>query len=166
MGQSHIGPWLLIGDFNTVLSCTDKLGGKLVASSRNGGLRRIMDDHDLIDLGFIGHAITWNNKRGGMANIQERLDRGIANVEWKFLFPEAIIIHLPTFNSDHRPILLQTNPQMHHSPKNFKFESMWINHVDIGLIIEEAWHRHPPFLSKLKDTKLALKEWNKVFGNV
>lgn len=166
MGQSHVGPWLVIGDFYTVLSCLDKLGGKSVASSSNGVLRRVMDDHGLIYLGFIGHAFTWNNRRGGLANIQERLDR-VANAAWKLLFPKVVITHLTALNSDHKPILLQTNPQMDNNPKSFKFESMWINHVDTGLVIQEAWNRHKPFLSKLKNTKLALKEWNKkMYGNV
>lgn len=104
------GPWLAIGDFNSVLSSVDKLGGKVVASSRNGGLRRIMEDHGLIDLRFEGHAYTWNNKRRGLANIQERLDRGIAKEEWRIRFPEAKISHLVALNSNHKPLLLQTNP--------------------------------------------------------
>lgn len=70
IGTSHMGSWLVIGDFNTVLSSVDKLGGKAVASSSHGGLRKIMDDHGLIDLGFEGHPYTWNNRRGGLANIQ------------------------------------------------------------------------------------------------
>lgn len=44
---------------------------------------------------------------------------------------------------------------------------MWIGHSNTALIIEEAWNQHKPFLSRMKDTKLALKEWNKnVFENV
>lgn len=42
-----------------------------------------MEDHGLMDLGFEGHPFTWNNKRGGLENIQERLDRGIANEDRK-----------------------------------------------------------------------------------
>lgn len=38
---------------------------------------------------------------------------------------------------------------------------MWIGHEDVGFIIEEAWNRHQSYLSRLKTTKLALKEWNK-----
>lgn len=110
---------------------------------------------------------TWNNKRGRMANIKERLDQGIANAEWKFLFSEAVITHLPALNSDHKPILLQTNPPTVSAPKPFKFESMWITHADTGFIIEEEWNRHRPFPFKLKDIKLELKEWyRKVYGNV
>lgn len=34
--QSHKGPWLFIGDFNSVLLSKEKQGGKTVASSNNG----------------------------------------------------------------------------------------------------------------------------------
>lgn len=47
-----MGSWLVIGDFNIILSSADKLGGKVVASPSHGGLRKIMDDHGLIDLGL------------------------------------------------------------------------------------------------------------------
>lgn len=58
------------------------MGGNPIVFSSNGGLRRVIDDHDLIDLVFEGSPYTWTNKRGGLANIQERLDRGYANIEW------------------------------------------------------------------------------------
>lgn len=35
-----------------MLTQTDKVGGRVVASSSCGGLRGIMNDHGLIDLGF------------------------------------------------------------------------------------------------------------------
>lgn len=150
-----------------MLSNSDKIGGRTVASSSNGGLWRIVDDHGVIDLGFEGHAYTWNNIHGGMENIKEWLDRGMANEQWLLQFPEAKIKHLVAIHSDHKPLLLHTNPIIGDLPKPFKFESMWRGHSDIALVIEEAWNRVIPLLSKLKTTILALKEWNKtVFGNV
>lgn len=126
LGNAHTRAWMLIGDFNSLVSSADKLGGKTVASSSNGGLRRLMDDFALIDLGFVGHAFTWNNKRRGLANIQEKLDRGMANEEWKFKFPKATITHLVALISDHKPLLLQTNPPVTPMAKPFRLESMWI----------------------------------------
>lgn len=44
---------------------------------------------------------------------------------------------------------------------------MCIRHRDTTLVIEDAWNKVIRFLSKLKTTKLAIKEWNKtIFGNV
>jgi hypothetical protein len=50
-----------------------------------------------MDLGFSGPKFTWTNLRGVADLIQERLDKGWANSEWKTNFPEASIQHLPRF---------------------------------------------------------------------
>lgn len=71
IGHSVQGPWCLLGDFNCVLETHDKQGGRPVASSSSNGLRRVVDTFGLINIGFHGKKFTWNNRRGGLANIQE-----------------------------------------------------------------------------------------------
>lgn len=167
IGNSFNGAWMMIGDFNAVLSSADKVGGKPVASSSNGGFRRMIDDNGLIDLGFDGYAYTWNNRRGGLANIQERLDRGFANAQWKLQFPNAYISHLTAHSSDHKPLLINMSSSHDNLPRPFKFESMWITHLESANVIQAAWNSHTSFAARLKATKLALKEWNKTtFGNI
>lgn len=167
IGISFNGDWLVLGDFNMVLTSADKIGGNPVASSSRHGFRRLIDDHCIIDLGFEGSAYTWNNRRIGDANIQERLDRAFANGSWRTRYPNATITHLPASHSDHKPLLFQSNPNLTKLPRPFKFESMWILHPDTSLIIHSAWNKSPSFLAHLKNTKVALKLWNStVFGNV
>lgn len=67
----------------------------------------MLDTCGMIDLGFEGPAYTWCNKRGGVARIQERLDRAMANSEWRQQFPEATVSHLPRTYLDHCPLLIQ-----------------------------------------------------------
>lgn len=81
LGDSFTGPWLMAGDFNSVLSQKDKSGGKLVSSSSIGGFRGMVDKNALIDLGFVGHTFTWTNRSLRKSNIQERFDRCFANGE-------------------------------------------------------------------------------------
>lgn len=158
IGNSFAGAWLVIGDFNVVLSSADKIGGRPVASSSSGGFQKMINDKGLIDLGFEGHAYTWSNKRSGLANIQERLDRGFANDIWKMRFPNAAITHLSALHSDHKPLLLQLHSQPDHLPRPFKFETMWTTHLDTAYVIQEAWNRQIQFESRLKNTKSALKQ--------
>lgn len=121
----------------------------------------------LFDLGYIGFPYTWNNRRASSANVQERLDRGFANPPWKLAFSDATITHLQALNSDHRPLLFQIRLAQPSLPKPFRFESMWITHPGTGAIINYAWHRSSSFPSRLKNTKVALKDWNKYsFGRV
>lgn len=112
---------MIIGDFNVVLTKEDKIGGQLVASPSNGDLRKIINEYGLIDVGFEGFQFTWNNKRGGLANIQERFDKGFANVEWKLLFLNTSISHLVALDSHHKSLLLQLKPSQDNLPKPFKF---------------------------------------------
>lgn len=148
---------MMAGDFYMVLIQNDKRGDKPASSSSRGGLQKMVDEYGLIDMGFQGNAFTWNNRRSGMANIQERLDRDFANASWKLQFPEATVNHLTVVQSDHRPILINTVPSPYSLPKPFQFESMWITHPDIFYIIQDTWNRSNSFLSLLKNTKEALK---------
>ncbi|KAG8372343.1 hypothetical protein BUALT_Bualt12G0056200 [Buddleja alternifolia] len=105
---------------------TDKKGGRLFASSSNGGLQNLIDDIGLFDLGFTGYQFTWNNKRDGLANIQQRLDRGLVNPTWTVSFPHSLIRHLLPIASDHSPLLLLTDPVFTTGPKPFRFEEIWV----------------------------------------
>ncbi|TXG73106.1 hypothetical protein EZV62_001685 [Acer yangbiense] len=79
-------PWVYGGDFNELLSLNDKVGG----SDKNV----LVDECNLYDLGFSGPKLTWNNKRDGKHNIQERLDRFLANSGWRDHFKDAQFSHL------------------------------------------------------------------------
>lgn len=93
IGEAFESPWFLVGDFNSVLDQRDKIGGNPVASSSRDGFRNMVDANGLIDLGFVGYTFTWNNRRASKANIQERLDRGFANGDWRCysLLPKLLI---------------------------------------------------------------------------
>ncbi|KAL3617220.1 hypothetical protein CASFOL_038967 [Castilleja foliolosa] len=96
--------WLMVGDFNDITSQSEKKGGLPYASSSKHSLYDNLDSLGLIDLGFAGNPFTWSNQRTGSANIQQRLDRAVANCNWISLFPKAIITHLPAIASHHSPI--------------------------------------------------------------
>jgi hypothetical protein len=101
------------------------------------------------------------------------LDRGLAFPSWIHLHPEFSLIHLPTLNSDHNPISLNTNTTSCFLPKPFRFEEFWSNDSSCGQVIETAWHKFIPNHSavclpkKLNNTKFALLKWNSLhFGNI
>lgn len=134
----------MIGDFNTVLSQADKVGGKLVASSSSGGLTGIITRYGLINIGFHGCPFTWINGRLGAANIQARLDLGLANDSWRLLFPKAHIFHLPAIQLDHKPLLLKLRRQSEFHPRPFRFEGMWTLEKSSIAVIKRVWHSTLP----------------------
>lgn len=66
--------------------------------------RHCLEDCDLFYLGYVGYQYTWTNKQTDENNIQERLDRGVANELWRNKFPAARVFHLTRVLSDHCPI--------------------------------------------------------------
>ena len=59
----HRLPWLMVGDFNELLSCHDKLGGNSLNSRRVQLFKDCLDSCGMLDLGFNGPRFTWVNKR-------------------------------------------------------------------------------------------------------
>lgn len=57
-------------------------------------------------MGYKGPKYTWSNCREGEAYTKERLDRGVANQEWRECFQEAEISVEFVVNSDHTPLFL------------------------------------------------------------
>lgn len=71
------------------------------------------------------------------------------------------------------PILINTSPTTTSRPKPFRFKAMWIRDITMGSIIHEVWNKKKSLItlsllmSKIKNTNLALKEWNRThFGNL
>ncbi|GLT65286.1 hypothetical protein SLA2020_377250 [Shorea laevis] len=138
-GDRFRGSWLLIGDFNAILSSDEKQGGRNFGSSSHNVFVDFVHSNGLVDLGFSGNPFTWSNKRQGIHNIKERLDRGLSNHEWIIMFPNALVTHLPATVSDHSPLLLSTNCDRPRLPKPFKFEEFWTRDLSSHTVIATAW---------------------------
>lgn len=100
IGQNFDGAWVVASDFNAILEQKYKLGGKPFTSGSFCRFRNFMDECELLDIGYVGYMYTWNNRRAGKANIQERLDRAVSNSKWRVLFPHATVHHLSAIHSD------------------------------------------------------------------
>ncbi|KAL0402832.1 UNVERIFIED_CONTAM: LINE-1 retrotransposable element O protein [Sesamum radiatum] len=165
------GPWLAMGDFNGVMSQDEKRGGKPFASASRNALGDELETCNLIDLGFTGSIYTCTNKRPGIANIQSRLDRGVANTDWCLLYPKTIITHLPAIASDHCPLLLDTHPPTSNRPRPFYFEEMWFRDFSCESLVADTWFSFVAgdpmrkLHSLLKKLRSELRKWNhKTFG--
>ncbi|KAH1073282.1 hypothetical protein J1N35_025610 [Gossypium stocksii] len=109
------------------------------------------------DLGFIGPTFTW--QRG---NTCEQLDRALANDFWVSNFPHSLVFHIPRIKSDHRPILVCTNPDLS-LPKGrpFRFLAGWTKHDNFKDLVRSKWRFSGNMAESLSDFTSHVKDWNR-----
>lgn len=71
-----------MGDFNEIMYSFEKRGGKLCKVGNMVRFHESLNVYGLIDIGFTGKWFTWEKGRLPENNIQERIDKGVANQAW------------------------------------------------------------------------------------
>jgi endonuclease/exonuclease/phosphatase family metal-dependent hydrolase len=99
--------WLLMGDFNLILSQDEKEGRNFRSSHMISMFRDTHQNHNLSDLGFEGDKFTWHNRQDGVFNIKACLDRWVATPAWSSFYPSPLVVHLTRYASDHLPLWLR-----------------------------------------------------------
>ncbi|KAF5451994.1 hypothetical protein F2P56_027039 [Juglans regia] len=131
--------WLMMGDFNEILSNYEKRGGRIRQECQMRDFRQFLDECEMMDLGFNGNQFTWWNGRDQQHSICERLDHFLANMQWKSLNLLAEVNHGFAPYSDHVPIILTTQDDRRHMGRQntFKFEAIWADEPDC----KKVWNR-------------------------
>ena len=163
--------WLLMGDFNEILSSDERLGESAGSQRNMYEFGEVLNRCGLVDLGYRGYPFTWKNCREAGANVQKRLDRAVAFVSWMSMFTLCTIDHVPTSYSDHVPILLHTDLGSNfsrHKCRPRKFEEKWAIHPECEKIIHNVWDQANPIGSpmfavceKIKQCHESLYRWYK-----
>ncbi|XP_059285696.1 uncharacterized protein LOC132039170 [Lycium ferocissimum] len=99
-------PWVVCGDFNCILACEEKLGGKDHRLTKSIPFIECLQDCDFRDVGYTGDCFTWSNERKEQKVIWKRLDRMVINNDWEDWFSKTSVQHLPRVFSDHCPPLI------------------------------------------------------------
>ncbi|XP_061336944.1 uncharacterized protein LOC133284010 [Gastrolobium bilobum] len=138
IADSVVGPWVLVGDFNSVLRQYEKVGGLDVCWRSIQDMQECLEKCRVFDVGFKGPSYTW--RRG---KLEERIDRACANEAWNVAWPNRVIAHLPFFNSDHRPILISNFQacQEVKGDKQFKFLAAWTEARSEFETAASKWHQ-------------------------
>ena len=74
-------PWIIGGDFNMIKSLSEKKGGTRVLTKDSLAFQSFIDDMKLVDSELSNGFFTWNNKRGGEAQVASKLDRFMISEE-------------------------------------------------------------------------------------
>ena len=164
------GPWCLGGDFNEILSPSERArGGNITPPMRR--FAEIVNEMGLRDLPLQGGPYTWSGGRNGRS--MSRLDRFLVSSDWECQFSNVVQKCLPRPISDHFPILLDSDG-VRTGPSPFRFELMWLKFRGFRELLKGWWQNltfHGSFsyilAAKLKALKGILKSWNmEVFGRV
>ena len=168
VAQLHTLPWLLLGDFNEILSGEDKFGGRNINLNRALDFKGCLDASNILDLGFSGLKYTWSNQRQISNLILEMIDKCFANPTWRLLYPEAFVTHLHRVFSYHYPVSMELcNSLAEVRNKPFRFQSMWMLHPDFPRAVKESWGREQLLTDAISGFTRQAKQWNvNVFGNL
>ncbi|KAF4379433.1 hypothetical protein G4B88_024881 [Cannabis sativa] len=172
IGRETGGPWLCIGDFNEIVSLSEKVGGRMKSARAMEEFRVVIDMCQLIDFCTCKTELTWCNGHRDRG-VMERLDRGLCNEEWLQLFEGADVKVLDWWESDHRALVvnLPIRGQMGTSSKGglrsrFHFEEAWCEEDECKEIIQSNWDRGGSvdsaigFRRKSKSCGVELKRWS------
>lgn len=75
-------PWLCANDFNEIVKQSKKSRARLRPQNQMQMFRDVLDECELMDLGFKGLPFTWSKHYRDGFSVWERLDRGIASHDW------------------------------------------------------------------------------------
>ncbi|KAJ4832638.1 hypothetical protein Tsubulata_001385 [Turnera subulata] len=162
-------PWLLIGDFNTYVDQSEKLGGLPTCMRMCARFSSWIHDCKLVDLGFHGPMFTWECRVGVARElVAERLDRGLVNQQWRIRYPDAELWHLPRTKSDHSPLLLHLHAHVATGrPKPFRFQAAWLLDSRFQQVVVGSWRGDLLLPDATVCLQRDLARWNReVFGNI
>lgn len=115
-------PWLVSRDFNEIMYVHEKKGGIPRDEKVIEFFRDTLAECGLFDVGYSGCWYTWERVNLLNSNIRERLDQGVANVNWLERFSNTVIWHLSHLYSNHCPLLVHLNhDQAYIVFRKFKF---------------------------------------------
>ncbi|KAL6138078.1 hypothetical protein ACLB2K_063364 [Fragaria x ananassa] len=100
------GPWLVVGDFNAVLGSHEKKGGALVCARSCEEFQAMFDICQLVHIDTKDAQFSWARRRGVRSNVELRLDRCLANLDWLDAWAQFDCFTLPRLSSDHNPLIM------------------------------------------------------------
>ncbi|KAF5477414.1 hypothetical protein F2P56_004054 [Juglans regia] len=135
--------WCIIGDFNEILSNDEKKGGRIRGEHQMNLFRHVVEDGQLFDLGWRGAKFTWSNRHEDSSFTKERLDRALANKEWKKIFTVSSVETMTALCSDHSPIFLDCKSGYgsgyRRSYNQFKYDASWSKEEVCTDLISNEW---------------------------
>ena len=160
-------PWVMLGDFNELLTASEKLGGPTRHESSFWDFRNMVENCGIREIKFSGNCLSWAGKRDQVW-IQYRLDRSFGNDEWFQLFPRAHMEYLEMLASDHRPFLIKfTLEEREMGRGRFIFDKRIAKQKGVEEIVKLGWgtdslQNDTPLLERINRCRRELSKWKRI----
>ncbi|XP_074301196.1 uncharacterized protein LOC141632554 [Silene latifolia] len=135
------GPWIVRGDFNSIMASDERIGGAPVTNAEVRPMLQTVQDCKLADLSGQGAFYTWSNKHDNETRVYSRIDRVFVNDDWVDTFPESYVHFMPEGWFDHCPGLVQFDSVCQRKGTTFKYFNMWSLAPEYKHIVEAGWHK-------------------------
>ncbi|XP_059624607.1 uncharacterized protein LOC132267464 [Cornus florida] len=136
------GPWMAMGDWNSIRFFSDKRGGRKVPQRLLNEFNDCLQDAGLTEVHPTNGDWSWCNRRQISRRIYVKLDRVFLNESWLDNLPGTKVMYTAATCSDYYGLAIHISKEFAAGLKQFK-------------------------LLKLRLVKTAIKEWNKnCFGDV
>ncbi|KAL9243816.1 hypothetical protein vseg_017658 [Gypsophila vaccaria] len=159
-------PWLWLGDFNTVLSPVERLGGS-TSEAEMEHFQECVSLCGMEDLIATGALYTWSNKQQTTDRVYSRLDRAMGNQEWLDNFGDYMAHFHPEGLFDHCPCTIVDRKADFGCRRSFKYFNMWGRAEAFMMHVAFVWRKEIrgtkmyTVVKKLKALKPVLKSLNK-----
>ena len=156
-------PWMVLGDFNPILSPSDKHNGEPVSNYETSDFRTCCSNLGLQDANYSGNHYSWTN-----GTVWSKLDRVLVNPQWSSLQQHTQVhFDTPGAFTDHSPAKVCLRQQTQ-GRQNFKFLNMWTSHDSFLDVVSSHWpfdvYGTPMYIlcRRLKNLKSHLKGLNRL----
>ncbi|KAL0434434.1 UNVERIFIED_CONTAM: hypothetical protein Slati_2777700 [Sesamum latifolium] len=134
-------PWLVGGDFNTLLDMSEVCGVSGDIRGATDDFQDCLNDIGLITLPMQGEWFTWHNYSSDSRSLWKSLDRVLVNDRWLDCWLNSWYVRLNARTSDHSPLVLRGN-----SPSQakgmFRFDNYLALSADFTPSVQRVWQHH------------------------
>ncbi|XP_056698200.1 uncharacterized protein [Spinacia oleracea] len=131
-------PWLLAGDFNSILSTEDRINGTPVTTAEIQDFSNFIVSTGLCPLQSVDHYFSWH-KSPGEGQTASRIDWCLGNAAWVHKFSGVPTEYLNPSISDHSPLLINCLPDKAEGGRPFRFLNYLSEHSQFLPLVEDVW---------------------------
>ncbi|XP_015169932.1 uncharacterized protein [Solanum tuberosum] len=127
-------PWLIMGDFNSILEQEDRIVGSQVQDAETKDFKECVNDSNLVELQIGGRNFTWTN-----GHVYSRIDKAIVNAEWVNKMATQQVIAMEPLFSDHSPLGLIMEEKRGTRKRPFRFYNCIGKHPEFRDRVKDGW---------------------------